>query len=135
MIWIFVVIFNLLIGIFVGVFVMSYRNRNLLKNQKILCNELQNNKTKLNEYQKRLNNHFDYNIELLNKIAEHYRNLYQNMTKDANFFIPNTYHQDDMYVFHQNNKYDQDKDSLPTMEVPLDYSDNTKVLRKNYDTK
>lgn len=130
MVWVFVIIFNLLIGVFIGAFVISYRNRNLLKNQRILCNELKNNKIILNEYQKRLSNHFNSNIEILNKIVENYRNLYQNMMKDASFFLPNTYRQDDMCSFNLNNIHDQDKEPLPTMEVPLDYSDNTKVLQK-----
>lgn len=135
MMWIFVIICNLLIGIFVGAFVISYRNRNLLKSQRILCDELQNNKIKLSEYQKRLGKHFTYNIELLNKIAENYRNLYQNMMKDANFFLPNTYHQNDMYSSHVNNIHDQDQEPVASIETPLDYSDNTKILQKNYDIK
>lgn len=130
MIWVCVIAFNFLIGSFIGAIMMYYRDRNLLKNQKILFNELQNNKIKLNEYQKRLNNHFTYNIELLKKIATNYQDLYQNMTKNANFFLPNTYTQDSISTLNVNSIFDQNEKPL-SMEVPLDYSDNTKILGKN----
>lgn len=133
MIWICAIVLNLLIGVFMGVIVMYYRDRNLLKNQKILFDELQNNKAKLNEYQKRLNNHFTDNIELIKRIAENYQELYQNMTKSASFFLPNTYTQDNVSTFDMNNIHDQNKKPL-SMKAPLDYSDNTKILRKNNDT-
>lgn len=129
MILIFVILCSLFIGVFIGATMMYYKNRNLLKHQKFLCNELQNNKTKLHEYQKRLNNHFTDNIELLNKIAENYQNLYQNMTKNASFFLPNVYPQDNMYTFRMNNINHQNKNPL-SMEAPLDYSDNTKISEK-----
>lgn len=129
MIWICMIIFNLLIGVGIGIMIMYYKDRNLLKNQKNLYNELQNNKTQLNEYQKRLNNHFSDNIELLNKIAENYRNLYQNMIKNASFFLPNTHTKDNTCSFYIKNEHKTNDECLP-MEVPRDYSEKTEIFQK-----
>lgn len=135
MIWICVIIVSLLAGIGIGLMLMYYKDRNLLKNQKVLHNELQNNKIKLNEYQKKLNNHFTYNIELLNRIAENYRSLYQNMTKSASFFLPNIHTKDNMCSFHIQNESKKDNEHLP-VEVPRDYSENSEFFqRDNNDVK
>lgn len=121
MIWICIMILILLIGIGIGVTIMYYKDRHLLNNHKILYNELQNNKIKFDEYQKRLNDHFTYNIDLLDKIAENYRNLHQNMIKNANFFLPNTNTKHNTYKTHE--------EYLP-IEVPRDYSENTEFFQK-----
>lgn len=131
MVWICVIIFNLLVGIIIGATLMYYKDRNLLKNQKILHDELQNNKMKLHEYQKRLSNHFTYNIELLDKIAENYRSLYQNMTKNASFFLPSPRNKDNISSFHMNDKYKKDDEYLP-VKVPLDYSEKSEMSQKNH---
>lgn len=102
---------------------MYYKNRNLLHNQKIMYNELEDNKTKLYKYQKELNQHFTNSIELLNKMADNYRHLYHNIKKSANFFLPNIHTQDHLYTFRPN--YENiDNEQLPT-EIPKDYSDHT----------
>lgn len=134
MIWIVsIMVINLCIGIFIGAFIMHRKDRSLLKDRKTLYHELQNNKFKLNEYQKKLSKHFNHNIELLNKIAENYQDLYQNMIKNANFFLPNTHDYNKMYTFHTNDTHEKNKEKLP-VEVPRDYSDNTEILkRKDHD--
>ncbi|ADV33461.1 conserved hypothetical protein [Candidatus Blochmanniella vafra str. BVAF] len=122
MIWIIVILLSFLIGNITGIIFMYYRDRNLLNNQKTLYNELQNNKMKLNTYQNKLKTHFEYNIKLLNKISENYQNLYQNITKNANFFLPNVYNQENVYSDHAQNINIQHKKHLTT-EAPRDYSD------------
>lgn len=130
MVWILVMIFSLLIGISIGVILMYYKDRNLLKTYKILNSELKNNKIKLHEYQKRLSNHFSYNMELLDKIEENYRNLYQNIRKNANFFLPNTSHiTDSLHIFDMNNKSKTDDKNL-SVDVPRDYSENVEIFQK-----
>lgn len=110
------------IGVFTGIILMYYKNRNLLNNQKIMHKELHNNKIKLNEYQQELNQHFTYSIDLLNKMANNYRQLYHNIKKSANFFLPNIRIQENPYTIHTNtNNTDNEKLSI---EVPRDYSDN-----------
>lgn len=120
---------GLLIGIFIGVIAMYYKNRNLLHNQKIMHNELQNNKIKLNEYQHELHHHFTHSIELLNKMAENYRHLYHNIKKNANFFLPNIHIQDNLQAFYSHQK-NTNSENLP-IKVPRDYSDNTENIIKN----
>lgn len=132
MIWLIImIIFNLSIGMVIGAVMMRYKDRNILRSQKILSNELQNNKVKLSEYQKRLSNHFTDNLELLNKIAENYRNLYQNMKKNASFFLPKTYTADDVDSFHIKNKCDNNNDEHFPVEAPRDYSDHVEVFQKD----
>ncbi|CAD83575.1 periplasmic membrane protein associated with membrane transport [Candidatus Blochmanniella floridana] len=133
MIYIITIFISLLMGIIIGITGMYYKNRNLLNNQKNLYNELQHNKTKLNEYQKKLSTHFSYNIEILNKISKNYQDLYQNITKNANFFLPNTYTQHDTYYTHHiNNTQNNHTEPLP-IETPKDYSDNPEhnILKKD----
>lgn len=125
MIWIVIVSTSLLIGVIIGIFGMYYRNRNLFNNQKILLNELQNNKIKLHEYQKKLSTHFACNIEILNKISKNYQDLYQNIMKNANFFLPNTYTQNDIYTHHIKNTQKNDTETLP-IDIPKDYDDDFK---------
>lgn len=124
---------SLLIGIFIGIITMYYKNRNLLYKQKIMHNELQNNKIKLNEYQQELHHHFAHSIELLNKMAENYRHLYHNIKKSANFFLPNTHIQDSLYTF-QSNLKNTDSEQLP-IKTPRDYPENIENIIKNNHTK
>lgn len=130
MVWVFMIIISLLIGVSIGIIIMYYRDRDLLKNHRTLYNELQNNRIKLNEYQKRLNSHFTCNIELLNRIAKNYRDLYQNMMNNASFFLPNIYTKDNMYSFNIRNEHDKDNEHLP-IKAPLDYSENLEVFQKD----
>lgn len=110
------------VGIFMGIILMYYKNRNLLNNQKIMYKELENNKKKLNEYQQELNQHFTYSIDLLNNMADNYRRLYHNIKKSANFFLPNIHIPENSYTLHSNtNNANNEKLSI---EVPRDYSDN-----------
>lgn len=132
MTWVYIFI-NLLIGIIIGMIVMYYKNRNLLHHQKTIHNELQNNKIKLHKYQQELNNHFTHNIELLDKMADNYRQLYHNIKKSANFFLPNIHIQDNLYTtVHSSFKKNVENEQLP-IEAPRDYSDNirTKHTKKN----
>ncbi|WP_159714910.1 YhcB family protein [Blochmannia endosymbiont of Camponotus nipponensis] len=132
MVWIYILV-SLMIGIVIGASIMYYKARYLLHDQKTLYNELQNNKIKLNEYQKELNNHFVHTIELLNKMAEDYHHLYRNVKKSAKFFLPNIHTQDNMYTF--NIKRTKTKNEQLPIEAPLDYSSNTKNILKNHDDK
>lgn len=124
---------GLLIGIFIGIFAMHYKNHNILRNHKILKNELQNNEIKLHKYQQELNHHFTHSIELLNKMADNYRQLYHNIKKSANFFLPNTHIQDNLYTFHTKQK-NIDTETLP-IEPPRDYSEHIENTIKNKNIK
>ncbi|URJ24494.1 YhcB family protein [Candidatus Blochmanniella camponoti] len=132
MIWI-CIFASLIIGIIIGAFIMYYKARYLLHDQKTLYNELQNKKIKLNEYQKELSNHFIYTIKLLNKIEDDYRHLYHNVKRSANFFLPNTDMQDNIHTFNTKKTTIQNE-QLP-IEAPLDYSSNTENTIKNHDNK
>lgn len=124
---------SLLIGIFIGITVMRYKNRDLLRNQKIINNELQNNKIKLNKYQHELHHHFAQSIELLNKMADNYRHLYHNIKKSASFFLPNTHIQDNLYTFNTHPK-DIEKEQL-SIKIPRDYPDDIEHTIKNNNIK
>ncbi|AGC03338.1 YhcB [Candidatus Blochmanniella chromaiodes str. 640] len=130
MIWICILV-SLIIGIIIGAFIMYYKARYLLNNQKTLYNELQDKKVKLNEYQKELSNHFIYTIKLLNKIEDDYRHLSHNVKRSANFFLPNTHIQDNIHAF--NTKKTTIKNEQLPIEAPLDYSSNTENTIKNHD--
>ncbi|URJ25139.1 YhcB family protein [Candidatus Blochmannia ocreatus (nom. nud.)] len=130
MVWVLALI-NLVIGIFIGITIMYYKTKYLLNNQKNLRNELQNNKTQLNAYKKELSQHFFNTIDLLNKIAENYRSLYDNVKKSANFFLPNAHMLNNIEEFStQNIKHEK----LP-IETPLDYSDNIENTTENLNNK
>lgn len=122
MVWICIFISSI-IGIIIGASAMYYKARYLLHDQKNLYNELQDNKIKLNEYQKELSNHFIHTIELLNKMADDYRHLYRNVKKSANFFLTNTHIQENIHAFNAT-KTTIKNEPLP-IKAPLDYSNDT----------
>ncbi|URJ23978.1 YhcB family protein [Blochmannia endosymbiont of Camponotus sp.] len=132
MIWICIFISSI-IGVIIGAFIMYYKARYLLHDQKTLYNELQDKKNKLNEYQKELSNHFTYTIKLLKKMEDDYRHLYHNVKRSANFFLPNTHIQDNIHAF--NAKKTTIKNEQLPIEAPLDYSSNTENTIKSHDNK
>lgn len=71
---------GLVVGIIIGAVAMRFGNRKL-RQQQALQFELEKNKTELEEYREELVSHFARSAELLDNMADDYRQLYQHMAK------------------------------------------------------
>jgi alkylation response protein AidB-like acyl-CoA dehydrogenase len=71
---------GLVVGIIIGAVAMRFGNRKL-RQQQALQFELEKNKTELEEYREELVSHFARSAELLDNMADDYRQLYQHGEK------------------------------------------------------
>ncbi len=71
---------GLVVGIIIGAVAMRFGNRKL-RQQQALQFELEKNKAELEEYREELVSHFARSAELLDNMADDYRQLYQHMAK------------------------------------------------------
>jgi uncharacterized membrane-anchored protein YhcB (DUF1043 family) len=78
---------GLVVGIIIGAVAMRFGNRKL-RQQQALQFELEKNKTELEEYREELVSHFARSAELLDNMADDYRQLYQHMAKSSSSLLP-----------------------------------------------
>lgn len=73
---------GLVVGIIIGAVAMRFGNRKL-RQQQALQYELEKNKAELEEYREELVSHFARSAELLDNMADDYRQIYQHMAKSS----------------------------------------------------
>lgn len=78
---------GLVVGLIVGAIAMRFGSGKL-RQQKAQQNELEKNKQELEEYREELVSHFARSAELLDTMANDYRQLYQHMAKSSSHLLP-----------------------------------------------
>lgn len=78
---------GLVVGIIIGAVTMRFGNRKL-RQQQALQYELEKNKAELEEYREELVSHFARSAELLDNMADDYRQIYQHMAKSSSNLLP-----------------------------------------------
>ncbi|AIN46925.1 Z-ring associated protein ZapG [Candidatus Palibaumannia cicadellinicola] len=107
-----------LVGIIIGAIAMRFGNRKL-RQQQTLQNELEKSKTELNKCRKELNSHFARSAELLDNMANSYRQLYQHMAKSSNNLLPAQSKEDNPFRYRLT---EADNDQIPAEIQPWDDS-------------
>ncbi|PLY38073.1 Z-ring associated protein ZapG [Pectobacterium aquaticum] len=117
---------GLVVGIIIGAVAMRFGNRKL-RQQQVLQNELEKSKTELEDYRQELVGHFARSAELLDNMADDYRQLYQHMAKSSNNLLPHVPGQDNPFKYRLT-KSEADNDQAPVNMPPRDYSDGASGL-------
>ncbi|MTH45649.1 Z-ring associated protein ZapG [Intestinirhabdus alba] len=78
---------GLIVGIIIGAVAMRFGNRKL-RQQQALQYELEKNKKELEDYRNELVSHFAHSAQLLDNMADDYRQLYQHMAKSSSSLLP-----------------------------------------------
>ncbi|PLK58413.1 cytochrome D ubiquinol oxidase subunit III [Candidatus Palibaumannia cicadellinicola] len=107
-----------LVGIIIGAVVMRFGNRKL-RQQQMLQNELEKSKAELDKCRKELNSHFARSAELLDNMANSYRQLYQHMVKSSNRLLPTQRKEDNPFRYRLT---EADNDQIPAEIQPWDDS-------------
>jgi uncharacterized membrane-anchored protein YhcB (DUF1043 family) len=116
---------GLVVGIVIGALVMRFGNRKL-RDQQVVQRELEKSKTELEQYRQELVSHFARSAELLDNMANDYRQLYQHMAKSSNNLLPDLPAQDNPFKYRLTGS-ELDNDQVP-VEMPRDYSDSASGL-------
>lgn len=119
---------SLLIGIVIGALAMRLGNRKL-RQQKNVHQQLEKNKAELENYRQELAAHFAHSAQLLDKMAEDYRQLYQHMAQTSHHLIPEADLQLNPFEYKSKEpSINLDDESLK--QPPLDYSAGASGLLK-----
>ena len=110
---------GLVVGIVIGAVAMRFGNRKL-RQQQVLQNELEKSKNELEQYRQELVSHFAHSAELLDNMANDYRQLYQHMAKSSNNLLPDMPPQDNPFRYRLT---EADNDQAPVEFPPRDYSE------------
>lgn len=117
---------GLIAGIIIGAVAMRFGNRKM-RQQQALQHELEKNKAELEEYRQELVGHFARSAELLDNMADDYRQLYQHMAKSSNNLLPDVPGQDNPFKYRLT-EAEADNDQVPVDMPPRDYSDSASGL-------
>ncbi|WP_410013369.1 Z-ring associated protein ZapG [Sodalis sp. C49] len=110
---------GLVVGIIIGAVAMRFGNRKL-RQQQTLQHELEKSKAELEEYREELTGHFARSAELLDNMADDYRQLYQHMAKGSNSLLPNQTGEDNPFRYRLT-EAESDNDQIPAGMQPRDY--------------
>ncbi len=127
---------GLVVGIIIGAVAMRFGNRKLrqqqafkLRQQQALQYELEKNKAELEEYREELVSHFARSAELLDNMADDYRQIYQHMAKSSSNLLPG--------MSPENNPFrnrlaesEAGNDQAP-VQMPRDYSEGASGLLRS----
>ncbi|MGL9769614.1 MAG: Z-ring associated protein ZapG [Sodalis sp. (in: enterobacteria)] len=119
---------GLVVGIIIGVVAMRFGNRKLYQQQKFQ-HELKKSKAELNEYREKLINHFAHSAELLDKMADDYRQLYKHMAKSSNSLLPDKCTKDNSFRYRLT-EAEADNDQIPLEMRQRDYPESASELQK-----
>ncbi|OZI14028.1 cytochrome D ubiquinol oxidase subunit III [Sodalis-like symbiont of Philaenus spumarius] len=117
---------GLVVGMIIGAVAMCFGNHKL-RQQQTLQNEPEKSKAELDEYREELTSHFARSAELLDNMADDYRQLYQHMAKSSNSLLPNQRSEDNPFRYRLT---EADNDQIPAEMQPRDYPESTSGLRK-----
>ncbi|MGP1958363.1 MAG: Z-ring associated protein ZapG [Arsenophonus sp.] len=115
------VLIGLIIGFITGVLTIRLGNRKLCS-QKMLRVELEKKNNELEEYRKELINHFAYGSELLDKMAQNYRQLYEHMAKSSRELMPDAILENNPFNYYLN-KSELNNDKAISNLPAKDYSE------------
>ncbi|SQI43263.1 Putative cytochrome d ubiquinol oxidase subunit 3 [Leminorella richardii] len=87
MTWEYALIIGLVAGLIIGALAMRFGNRKL-RQQTALQQELDKSKAELETYRQELVNHFSHSAELLEKMAQDYRQFHKHMVKSSSTLLP-----------------------------------------------
>lgn len=122
------VLISFVLGIVIGAVAMRFGNKKLHQ-QQALQNELEQSKNELAKYRQELVNHFAHSAELLDTMANDYRQLYQHMVKSSNHLLPDMPQHDSPFRYRLT---EADNDQAPANLPPRDYSEKASgLLRKD----
>lgn len=116
---------GLVVGIAIGAIAVRFGSSKL-RQQQTLQNELEKSKSELEEYRQELVGHFAHSAELLDKMANDYRQLYQHMAKSSSSLLPDMLQQDNPFRYRLTES-EADNDQAP-IEMPRDYSEGASGL-------
>ncbi|MCR3755646.1 MAG: hypothetical protein HNEKOMLI_00398 [Sodalis sp. Psp] len=115
---------GLVVGVIIGTVAMRFGNCKL-RQQKTLQYELEKSKAELDEYREKLTKYFVHSAELLDNMADDYRQLYQYMAKSSNNLMP------DKCVRNNSLLTEVDSDQTPEKMQPRDYPENANELLRS----
>jgi len=119
---------GLVVGIIIGAVAMRFGNRKL-RQQQTLQHELEKSKAELEEYRLELTGHFARSAELLDNMADDYRQLYQHMAKGSSSLLPNLSGEQNPFRYRLT-EAEADNDQIPAGMQPRDYPESaTGLLR------
>lgn len=119
---------GLVVGIIIGAISMRFSKSKL--QQESLQYELKQSKAELDEQRKKLSNHFARSAELLDNMADDYRQLYQHMLKSSNNLLPNQRVKENPFRYRLS-EAETDNEQIPAKTQPQDSLKNTSnLLRK-----
>lgn len=109
---------GLVVGMIIGAIAMRFGNRKL-RQQHTLQHELAESKAELDKYHEKLNRYFIRSAELLDNMADDYRQLYQHMVKSSNSLMSNQCIRDSLHLT------ELDNNQLPAEMQPRDYPESS----------
>ena len=116
---------GLVVGIVIGAVAMRFGNRKLRQQQSVQY-ELEKNKAELEEYREELVSHFARSAELLDNMADDYRQLYQHMAKSSSNLLPEMGAESNPFR-NRLAESEASNDQVP-VQMPRDYSDGASGL-------
>ncbi len=97
-----------------------------LRQQQALQFELEKNKAELEEYREELVSHFARSAELLDNMADDYRQLYQHMAKSSSSLLPDA--MADANPFRNRPAESEASNDQAPVQMPRDYSEGASGL-------
>ncbi|MFT4463900.1 MAG: Z-ring associated protein ZapG [Sodalis sp. (in: enterobacteria)] len=116
---------GLVVGIIIGAVAMRWLGNRKLRQQQTLQHELEKSKAELDEYREELTSHFARSAELLDNMADDYRQLYQHMAKSSNSLLPDQCREDNPFRYRLT---EADNDQIPAEMQPRDYPESASGL-------
>ncbi|AKJ43259.1 Z-ring associated protein ZapG [Pragia fontium] len=129
MTWEYALIVGLVVGLVIGALAMRFGNRKL-RQQTALQQELNKNKAELEAYRQELVSHFSHSAELLEKMAQDYRQFQKHMIKSSTTLLPDIAGSDNpfSYINYKPTVSEADQERLSADIPPRDYSEGASGL-------
>ncbi|AWH88395.1 Z-ring associated protein ZapG [Limnobaculum parvum] len=129
MTWEYALIAGLVVGLIIGALVMRFGNRKL-RQQTALQQELNKNKAELEAYRQELVSHFSHSAELLEKMAQDYRQFQKHMIKSSTALLPDMATSDNpfSYINYKPVSSASEQEQLSANIPPRDYSEGASGL-------
>lgn len=128
MTWEYALIVGLVVGLIVGALAMRFGNRKL-RQQDALQQELNKNKAELEAYRQELVSHFSHSAELLEKMAQDYRQFQKHMIKSSTTLLPDMATSDNPFSYINYKPISEAEREQLTADIPpRDYSEGASGL-------
>lgn len=119
---------GLVVGLIIGAIAMRFGNSKL-RQQQSLQYELEKSKKELTEYREELVSHFARSAELLDNMANDYRQFYQHMAKSSSNLLPDVSAEANPFLARLNES-EASNDQTP-VQMPRDYSEGASGLLRS----